>query len=246
MPKMMVNVATSTQAIAGPGTFQFSAARPETLGATEYTLVSLVVDRSSSVASYRGDLESMLKNVIEACSNNSRVDNLMLRLTTFNDDLEEVHGFVPLNKIDPNDYPDIKPSGMTALYDATFEAVSATTQYAETLTDQDYDVNAIVFIVTDGVDNRSTTRPGDIAKVMKKARQEETMESVQTILIGINDYDCQDYLNAFRVEADLDQFISVGDADVKALAKLGQFISKSVSSTSQALGSGGPSASLTF
>lgn len=241
MPKMLVPVDTQTTQIVGPGTFQFSAARPDTLGATEYTLVSLVVDVSSSVGSFRGDLQDMLKNVIDACGKTSRIDNLMLRLTTFNDKLDEVHGFVPLNKINANDYPDLNTSGMTALYDATFEAVSATTQYAETLTDQDYDVNAIVFVVTDGADNRSTTRPADIAKVMKTARKDEIMDSVQTVLIGINDYDCQDYLNDFRVEADIDEFISVGDASIENLSKLGRFISQSVSSTSNALGSGGPS-----
>ena len=246
MPKMMVPVDTETQAIAGSGTFQFSAARPETLGATEYTLATLVVDVSSSVSYYRNELEEMIKNVAEACRKTNRVDNLLLRLTTFNSNLDEVLGFVPLNKVDPNNFPNLQPSGMTALYDAVYEAVAATTQYAGTLTNQDFDVNAIMFIVTDGADNQSTVRPNDIAEAVRKAKKSEIMESFQSVLIGIDDVSVSGYLQNFKDEAELDDFISVGDATPEALAKLGQFISKSVSSTSQSLGSGGPSQLLTF
>ncbi|MDX1333382.1 MAG: alpha/beta fold hydrolase, partial [Robiginitalea sp.] len=49
--------------------------------------------------------------------------------------------------------------GMTALYDATYASVGATLAYAKRLTDQDFDVNAAVYIVTDGMDNRSATTP---------------------------------------------------------------------------------------
>lgn len=245
MPRMMVPVDTESQTIVGPGTFQFSAARPEILGATEYTLVSLAVDISSSVFEFKTELEEMIRNVVEACSKTSRVDNLMLRLTTFNTQLDEIHGFVPLNKINAADYPSLSPRGMTALYDAAYEAVAATVQYATTLTDQDYDVNAIVFVITDGVDNSSTVSPTNVAEVVRKSKIVEALDSIQTVLVGVNDGYCRDYLDEFKTRAEIDEYVSVGNATPEALAKLGRFISKSVSTTSQALGSG-TSVSLTF
>ena len=50
----------------------------------------------------------------------------------------------------------------------------------------------------------------------------------------------------FKHEAGFQQFVSIKKATEKELAKLGGFISKSISSQSQALGSGGVSQSLTF
>jgi hypothetical protein len=53
-------------------------------------------------------------------------------------------------------------------------------------------------------------------------------------------------LQEFKNEADFQQYIYVDRADEKKLAKLGGFISQSISSQSQALNSGGASKSLAF
>jgi hypothetical protein len=49
------------------------------------------------------------------------------------------------------------------------------------------------------------------------------------------------YLDAFKRDAALDEYISAGDATAARLAKLAAFVSQSISSQSQALGTGGPS-----
>ena len=67
-----------------------------------------------------------------------------------------------------------------------------------------------------------------------------------TILVGINVDDCKDELNDFKDEANLTQFVDVGDATAQRLAKLANFVSRSISSQSQSLGQGGPSQQLTF
>jgi hypothetical protein len=48
-------------------------------------------------------------------------------------------------------------------------------------------------------------------------------------------------LENFKNEAGIDQYINIGKADANTLAKLADFISKSISSQSQSLNSGGPS-----
>jgi uncharacterized protein YegL len=233
--------------IPGPGTFQFSGIRPENLGATEYTLVTVVVDRTGSIQGFEGDLLKMVKNIVDACSKSPRADNLMLRLVTFNEDVTEEHGFKPLNTIQASDYKGFVPEGMTALYDATFSSIAATIQYAQTLVDQDFDVNGAVYIITDGMDNRSKTSPKMIAKEVSKVIKDETgIESLITVLIGVNAGDCKGYLEHFKLEGGLTQFVDVGSATPQKLAKLAAFVSKSISSQSQALGTGAPSQSLSF
>jgi uncharacterized protein YegL len=233
--------------IPGPGTFQFSAVRPDSLGATEYTLVTVVVDTTGSVCDFADELLKMEQNIVEACRKSPRADNLMMRLVHFNENVNEQHGFKPLNAIAPSDYDPINPSGMTALYDAAYSSIAATIQYAQTLVDQDFDVNGAVYIITDGADNRSTTSRKMIAEQIKKAIKDESgIESLITVLVGVNAQDCNMYLELLKKEANLTQFVDVGDATPQRLAKLAAFVSKSISSQSQALGTGSPSAPLQF
>ncbi|UCE66565.1 MAG: hypothetical protein JSU85_00700, partial [Candidatus Zixiibacteriota bacterium] len=58
--------------------------------------------------------------------------------------------------------------------------------------------------------------------------------------------ECKAYLDDFKDKANLQQFVNAGNATPKTLAKLANFISKSISSQSQSLGTGGPSQSLSF
>jgi hypothetical protein len=50
-----------------------------------------------------------------------------------------------------------------------------------------------------------------------------------------------DSLKLFKDGANISQYVETQDASAKTLAKLAQFVSKSVSAQSQALGSGGSS-----
>jgi len=232
----------------GAGNFQFSAIRPETLGATEYTLVTIVVDVTSSVFNFSAELLECVKSVIAACQKSPRIDNLMVRLLLFNETRQEMHGFVPLNQIDPNGYKPLQCSGATALYDAVFDAVGATNAYAKTLFSQDFDVNAAIYIITDGMDNCSSVRPKAIADQVRKAMKQEYLESLVTVLVGVDTRDAgvSAHLQLFQNDAKLTQFIDVADADPDNLAKLGSFVSQSISMQSQALGTGAASQSLSF
>lgn len=238
-----------TITLPGGGNFQFSAIRPDKLGASEYTLVTIVVDTTYSVQGFKNELLAAVKAIIRACQRHPRVDNLMVRLVLFNEKRHEVHGFVPLNQIDADSYKPFKCSGATALYDAVYDAIAATNQYAHTLFAQDFDVNAAVYIITDGEDNRSKTQPKDIASQVHSAARQEFLESLITVLIGINSgsANATAYLQLFKDEAKLSQYVDVADATPDNLAKLGTFVSHSISLQSQALGTGAAAApSLTF
>lgn len=232
----------------GGGNFSFSAVRPDTLGATEYTLVTIVVDVTSSVADFSKELLDTVKSVINACQRNPRADNLMVRLLLFNDSRQEVHGFVPLSQIDANAYKPLKCYGATALYDAAYDAVAATNAYAKDLFAQDFDVNAAIYIITDGMDNCSGVSPAAVADQVRKAIKQEYLESLITVLVGVDTRDAgvAAHLQLFQNEAKLTQYVDVADAAPDNLAKLGNFVSKSISMQSQSLGTGSASQSLAF
>ena len=234
------------------GHFGFSAVRIEDLQATEYTLVTIVVDRSGSTEAFYRDMEKTLKQIVEACQKSPRADNLLLRVIVFGDDNQEIHGWVPLNNIKPDQYDNaLSPGGMTALYDATINGVEGIANFAKQLRDEDYSSNGIIFILTDGEENHSKlvhTDPSNRAKFVKDALQTtlrgEHLESLVSILVAVNATGCQRALQQFHNEAGFTQYIDMGDASPQKLAKLAQFVSKSISSQSQALGSGGPSQSI--
>ena len=237
------------QAALTTNTYGYSATRLNALGAAEYTLVTVACDVSGSVSPFRRDLEDTLQSIVQACRLSPRADNLMLRLVAFDDTLKEIHGFKLLEHCHTKDYAGtLKIGGSTALYDAAENAVSAATDYAARLCAGDFAANAIVFVVTDGMDNASTLTARAVQAALAAAVTSEALESLVSVLIGVNvaDRTVGGYLQDFRCDAGFTQYVEIGKADAKTLAKLADFVSRSISAQSQSLGTGGPSQSLTF
>ncbi|TAI67627.1 VWA domain-containing protein [Bradyrhizobium sp. Leo170] len=228
--------------------FSFTGARIEGLGATEYTLVDIEVDMSGSVSSFRPDLIAAVKTAVDACGKSPRSDNLLIRVAAFSTmypkGVNEVHGFIPLTNIDVASYDTLQPGGGTPLFDACYSGIGASNAYAKMLYDQEFNANAISFFITDGEDTHSAMRPAQIRAEVELAQREEYLESHVSVLIGINASSCSGALRDFQREAGITQYIDAGDATKGKLAKLAQFVSQSISSTSQALGTGGPSQSI--
>lgn len=230
--------------------YGFSATRVEDLGASEYTLVGIATDVSGSVTGFRKEIEACVKTVVKACRHSPRADNLMLRLVTFEMRLRELHGFKPLSNCNPDDYDGaIIIGGTTALFDAAVNVVESVTRYGKDLVDQDFEVNGIVFVITDGDDNASKTTVNSLKDALDRAVRSESLESLVSILVGVNtdaSTGLNQYLDNIAKTAGFTQYVSIDKADEKTLAKLADFVSRSISSQSQALGTGGPSQSLTF
>lgn len=245
----LFNDATMQQQALPAGQYGFSATRLDDLGATEYTLVTIVCDASPSVSPFVRDMERALAEIVKACKFSPRADNLMIRLVTFATDMHETHGFKLLEQCNPGDYKNIlRTSGGTALYDAAENAISAVTTYGRQLSDADFATNGIVFVITDGEDNASKLSIRSVRDALAGATQSESLESLISILIGVNVQDAQigAYLQDFKNEAGFTQYVELDKADAKALAKLADFVSRSISAQSKALGSGGSSQILTF
>jgi len=236
--------------------FSYSSVSVDKLGASEYTIVGVVVDKTGSVSPFKKELEDMLSLSLESCKKSPRSLNLIARSTAFNAgfngiDIEELHGFTTLASIDTAKFAGtINPDGGTPLYEATLEMLDALYDYGKKLYAKQILSNAILFVITDGDDNASKVSHGtaEIKALLAKIRKEEILESVRVVLIGINDTDpgMKGRLDTFKNDAGLDEYVSVGNATKGKLAKLAQFVSQSTSSTSQALGTGTPSKPVSF
>ena len=229
--------------------YTYSGQSLNTLGASKYTLVTMVVDMSPSITDYKDDMEAMCSEVVKACKKHPNSGELTMRVVGFNSDVSEIHGYKELRNIQDTDYKgSIKPGGLTALYEATQEAIEATQSYGEQLIGMDYTCNAVLFIITDGANNiNKVANPDMIKKTLAKIKKDEKLDSINVILVAASDspnvvQDCE----SFKKDANLNQFVKMGEATKDNLAKFAQFASASVSSTSQALGTGGTSKPITF
>lgn len=231
------------------GQYGFSATRIDHLGASEYTLVTIVTDVSPSVTSFVGEMEAALREIITACKYSPRADNLMLRLVTFSGDMQEAHGFKLLDQCRLDDYKScLRIGSATALYDAAENCVSAMSAYGRQLTDADFSVNGIVFVITDGEDNASTLNVRHVREALERATKTEAMQSMVSVLIGVNVQDARmgAYLQDFKNEAGFTHYLEIGKANARTLAKVADFVSRFISSQSTALSSGTVSQSLGF
>lgn len=232
------------------GNFSYSAAKLNTLAASEYTLVTIASDVSGSVAGFKKEMEIALKESAEMCIHSPRVDNLLLRHIQFADTVEETMGFTLFATINTSRFDNcLNIAGYTALNDAMINAVEASGSYGEQLAGADFSANGLIIVITDGCNNNSNATVTMIQNAIKKVRQSEKLESLAIIVVGvnINDPTTSSTLKQWIQDCGLDvttDYIELKDATKKTLAKLAKFISKSISASSQALGTGGVSKQL--
>lgn len=248
---MMGSDKLENYSVPGAGNFTFSAVSPDDLEELGYTVATVVLDASGSLEYKKDLLVEMLRVIANGLKKSSRKETILLRVITFNETISELHGFKPVSQIDPiKEYIGIDPEGMTALVDAMFSAVASTYEYAKKMHDDGYDANACVYVITDGMDNKSKKFPKDVSDQIAKMKAGEEVESIITALFGVNDptsgwsQDVADALSRLQAHVDFTEYIDAGDVDEKNVGKIGGVVSSSITSTSQALGKGGPSQQL--
>jgi len=214
----------------------------------QFSLANIVVDDTGSIFDFKDKLEFAIKESIRALQLSPRANNILVRVTAFstsiNNNLQEIHGWRLLSSINLDDYSGIlSASGFTPLNDATIDGLDAINNYATECANQNIDTNAILIVITDGEENRSKFGIERVVKAKTDCIKNEALESIVSLLVGVNIQDARlaGLLNDFKVQGKFDQFEKLEDASQKSIARLVGFISKSVSLSSQSLGSGGPS-----
>lgn len=217
--------------------FKYSAVPMDELGATEYTIVNLLIDATGSMFGFENKMEEGIQKIVKNLQGHPKSENLLFRVAKFegHNGIEEIHGFTPINSVDINKYK-IRLGGSTPLYDATLDSIETTKEYAENLIKSgNVDcLNSIYFVLTDGEENDSKKADlNSIKKAMDQIRKSKDLESTMAILIGVNSVDCANELKEFHRKASFNHYLTIEDID-----KLTDFIETAVSSTSMVLGTG--------
>lgn len=161
----------------------------DSIMATDVTLVTILLDASSSIG--YGKLEQAVRDghneLLESFAGSREKDSVLVALWTFADDAEVVHAYLPIGDATRLDQKNYRAGGCTRLYDTWCDALTANLAYAERLRDNGTPVRSIVVVITDGMDNRSSKKQYEC-----KQLSDSLLKSEQFILafvgVGADDF----------------------------------------------------------
>ena len=163
----------------------------EDIAASDVTLVTVMIDASSSIAS--SGLEQAVRDgqnsLIDAFVATKEKESILMALWTFNHELRVHHSYVTVDdatRLDKNSYAAL---GSTRLYDTWCDALASNVAYAQRLRDGGTPCRSIVVVITDGADCGSQRTARDCKKI-----SQDLLASEQFVLafVGVgNDVDFQ-------------------------------------------------------
>jgi uncharacterized protein YegL len=245
----------SSTVLIGGNPLEFSTSPIDKLTESRYTISRVMMDVTGSLKGFEPDILQALTKIVLALQESTYKYNILHGVSWFSSrflqNIEEVHGTLPASDLDPAQlYKNVLCDGLTPLRDAFAAGIDMVLTEAEDRWENDFSVNGIVIVGTDGEENYSSNDVAKTKAILEKARRSEKLDSLITLLIGIDPVDCADKLREFRTEIGIDYYVEVGKMnDTKAIAKLIKVVSSSVVAQSQQIVTSGAtrkSAILTF
>lgn len=139
--------------------------------------ITLVVDRSGSMESIRGDAQGGINAFIK---DQAEADGeALLTLIQFDTDYEFVHRGAPIEKI--GSYK-LVPRGATALLDAIGRAINETGARLATMKEKDRPGLVVFVVMTDGLENSS--REFTLAKIREMIQHQQLKYNWQFTFLG--------------------------------------------------------------
>lgn len=142
-----------------------------------YTHITLVVDRSGSMASTRTDAEGGINQLIKDQA--TKEGKCTFTLVQFDSLYDVVYDFKPINEV--NEYS-LVPRGSTALLDAVGKAIVTTGEKLAALPENERPALVMVVIVTDGEENSS--REYNRQKIKDLITQQQDVYKWQFTFLG--------------------------------------------------------------
>lgn len=148
----------------------------EDIEATDVTLVTVLLDSSSSIGSRK--LEQAVRDGYNllldtfACSKDR--DSILLALWTFDSRATVIHSYVPVPEAASLDQTNYRAGGTTSLYDTWCDALAANIAYAQRLRDAGTPCRSVVIVITDGEDvssKRLATHCAQISRDLLRSEQ---------------------------------------------------------------------------
>ena len=198
----------------------------ESIEATDVTLVTVLLDKSSSIAA--AQLEPAVRTgynlLLDTFASSQEADSIMVALWTFDHDAHVVHSYLPVNEAATLNSQNYRAGGATHLYDTWCDALAANVAYAQRLRDAGTPTRSIVCVITDGEDVGSRRRIADCARLSR-----ELLASEQFVLAMVGVGDAADFRSVGRSMGIPDASIAVQpQATGKALREVFELVSRSV------------------
>lgn len=218
------------------GSYKFNYTPPDDLGGMKYVVAQLCTDVSGSTFDFTANLKTLAQNVVRGLQLSPVADMVLLRHVEFSSDFKEIHGFVPVTSLKPDNFKEPVANGGTRLYDVTLEGLTVLQNYSQTLVDQDFEAVPVLFVITDGEDSPLDDRVlKQIAAKKHEMLVSEQFSDVITVLLGIgspSNNRLKKYMEDFKKSGNFNHLEYVTDASPEKLGKLvGLIVSTSVSAS---------------
>lgn len=141
----------SSNATPAPAPIQITTGKPTN---PKHTVLAMVVDRSGSMQSMGSEVEGGCNAYLDEQRKSDAEDATTTHVVmcTFDNQVDCLHDNVELPNVTAITHEQVKPRGMTALYDAIGDALTRTAAVVNGL---DHAPNVTIFILTDGQENSS-------------------------------------------------------------------------------------------
>ncbi len=141
------------------------------------TDITLVVDRSGSMADIKSDAEGGVNSFIEQQS--QQPGEALLTLVQFDTEYEFLHRGIPIGQAPKYE---LHPQGMTALLDAIGRAINETGERLTKMTEADRPGLVVFVVMTDGQENSSVEFSK--AQIRKMIEQQQSQYQWQFTFLG--------------------------------------------------------------
>lgn len=148
-------------------------AQVDDLNTDDVTLVSIIIDESSSMDHVRDDVIDAFNTMARALNDSKAADSILLSAWTFADHPKLLFGYTPIANVKDLTRAEYNPSGMTALYDATLDGMTGIIGYGQDLRNNGIRTRAIVVVISDGGDNTSRQTSHSIKTVAEDLMKQE-------------------------------------------------------------------------
>jgi Mg-chelatase subunit ChlD len=153
-------------------------AGPTSAGATDTTLLVLVVDRSGSMARIQSDMEGGLRTLLE--DQKTGPGRCLVTLAQFDTEYDVLYDHLPVTEVP--DYQ-LVPRGSTALLDAIGRTIALVSERMTATPEADRPSKVVFAVITDGLENSS--REWDRSQVMKSVKS-QAEQGWQFTFLGAN------------------------------------------------------------
>ncbi len=212
----------------------------EDIEATDVTLVTLLIDASSSIAS--SGLEQGVRDgyneMLDAFAGSREHDAILVSSWKFDDASHLIHSYVPVKDATRLDAKNYRGTGTTKLYDTWCDALLANVAYAQKLRDSGTPVRSLAVVITDGADVGSKRRVADCKRLTQ-----DLLASEQFVLAFVGVGDPGYFTKIARSMGVPDGSIEVQtNATASGLRRVFQMVSRSAIRASQGQIQAGPQA----